>query len=469
MKTNHCKNNKKPNLLYVFPDEFRQQAMGFMCKDPVYTPNLDKLASQGQVLVNAVSNHPLCSPYRAMLMTGKYPISNGVLANCNTLNNEYGIYLKDTERCFSDVLHESGYHVGYVGKWHLDPPEEPFEYLEPRRAGGLVWDAYNIPGPRRHSFDFWYSYGCCDKHFTPHYWRNNARIEERLDVNEWSVQHEADVVIDYINNPNEVYREPDKPFAIFWAPNPPHMPFEEVPEEYQRLYENKSVEELLKRGNVDLSIKDGKTATAVKQVKNYFAAVTGVDEQFGRVLKCLEENGLDNDTIVIFTSDHGEMMGSHNRMEKSVWYDEAFLVPFIIRWNEVIQPGYNDLHLGVPDIMPTVLGLMDLEGNVPHGVEGRDYSGVFTGKHFNRPNSAFYISPSKEESMLGSRGVRTDQYTFVISKEQDGSKYYLFDNKNDPYQLKNIAAENLPLVSKLKKELYVWLNQTNDPWVTGSI
>jgi hypothetical protein len=100
---------KKPNLLFIFPDQFRVQSMGCMNEDPVITPNIDKLAAQGMVFTNAISNRPLCSPYRAMLMTGKYPFSNGVQTNVNTSSRKFGNFLKDDEICFGDVLKANGY------------------------------------------------------------------------------------------------------------------------------------------------------------------------------------------------------------------------------------------------------------------------------------------------------------------------------------------------------------------------
>ena len=153
---------KHPNLVFVFPDEYRKQAMGFMNEDPVITPNLDAFAKESLVLTQALSNRPVCSPYRAMLFSGKYPHGNGVLTNCNSRTVQFENYLKDTERCFSDVLHDLGYCQGYLGKLHLDPPNEKYEYTEGPRGDGTIWDAYTPPGPRRHGFDFWYSYGCCD-------------------------------------------------------------------------------------------------------------------------------------------------------------------------------------------------------------------------------------------------------------------------------------------------------------------
>ena len=103
-----------PNLVFIFPDQFRSQALGFMQQDPVITPNLDRFASESLVLTHAVSNYPVCSPYRAMLLSGKYPFSNGVIGNCYSGTIQHGIELKASECCFSDVLHDVGYSQGYI-------------------------------------------------------------------------------------------------------------------------------------------------------------------------------------------------------------------------------------------------------------------------------------------------------------------------------------------------------------------
>ena len=130
---------------------------------------------------------------------------------------------------------------------------------------------------------------------------------------------------------------------------------------------------------------------ALKSVESYFAAITGIDEQFGRILAILEEEGIAEDTIVVFTSDHGEMMGSHGLMGKDVWYDESLLVPFIIRWPGGISPGRDDLLFSAPDIMPTLLGLMGLTESIPSAAEGSNYSQAFLGYPCDRPASAFYF------------------------------------------------------------------------------
>ncbi|MFN2203879.1 MAG: sulfatase [Caldilineaceae bacterium] len=455
-----------PNLIYVFPDELRQQAVGFMDGDPVCTPNLDGFAAESLVLTRAVSTCPICSPYRAMLFTGKYPLANRVVTNVYSGTIPYGIELADEERCFTDVLHDAGYHQGYIGKLHLHlPKEEDLPYTEGWRVGpdaGTFWDSYTPPGPGRHSVDFWYSYGCCDQHLTPHYWTGDAPIDQRIDVHGWSVKHETDVAIDYIRNVDGAVRDADKPFALFISHNPPHMPFHEVPPKYLETYADEDAAHLLNRPNVELK---GDCARAPGSVKEYFAAITGIDEQFARILATLDEEGLTEDTIVIFTSDHGEMMGSHGLMGKDVWYDESLLVPFSIRWPNRISPGRDDLLLSTPDIMPTLLGLMELAGDIPREVQGSNYAPAILGQPCDRPASAFYFySAPQFPDKPDRRGVRTHRYTFVIIRHEEGDQLILHDNVQDPYQLENIAAHNPDVVEMLVQELNGWLHKTGDPW-----
>jgi len=455
---------RSPNLVFVFPDQFRQQAIGFMNQDPVVTPNLDSFASESIVFTHAVSNYPVCSPYRAMLFTGKYPHSNGVLINCNSETVKYNTFLKESDRCFTDILHDVGYSQGYIGKYHLDPPSEAnYEYTEGRRGDGRVWDAYTPPGPRRHGFNFWHSYGCCDRHLQPHYWVGDAKVDERTDINEWSVKHETDVAVEYILNRDGKHRDPDKPFSLFVAFNPPHTPFQQVPAKYLEAYSGKTNEALLNRPNVSL---EGKGAPAGQHVKNYFAAITGIDEQFGRILDSLKEEGLEDDTIVVFTADHGEMMGSHGLMHKGVWYDESFLIPFLVRWPGKLKPLRDDLLLSVPDVMPSLLSLMGLRTHIPKDVEGSDYSDAMLGKDIHRPTSAPYLIMTPDWPGGGKRGLRTHRYTFVIQRQKGKEEtYILHDNQADPYQIQNVANENPAVIKQLTDELNQWLEKIKDPWL----
>lgn len=461
---------RRPNLLYVFPDEWRQQAFGFMRSDPVLTPNLDAFAAESVVFTNAVSNIPICSPHRAMLLTGQYPASNGVPTNCNT--GEPSVHLSPDARTFSNVLADNGYACGYIGKYHLDTPtDEDAKYGEGPRGkkgkggGGLVWDAYTPPGRRRHGFRFWHAYGCCDHHFKPHYWTDDHPVSQPLQIGDWSPRHETDVAEAFIRNADGKMRDPGKPFALFVAHNPPHMPFNEVPDEYKAIYADRAPESLLVRKNV--STEDNGTrvtngANAPKSVRDYFAMITGIDRQFARLLRALKESGQYENTIVVFSSDHGEMMGSHNRMGKGVVYEESFLIPFILRYPGALKPRREALHFNTPDIMPTLLGLMGLGGEIPASVEGCNRSRLLLTGEGPRPKSTFFIGGMRGAD-VGSRAVRTDRYTFVVNRT-GAPGVTLYDRQEDPWQLTDCAAAKPDVCRELTEEMDRWLKKTKDPW-----
>lgn len=455
---------KPPNLIFVFPDQMRGQAMGFMKQDPVITPNLDRFAQESLVLTNAVSNYPVCSPYRAMLMTGKYPHTNGVLSNCNSGSAPYDCELRESDRCWSDVLKDRGYSLGYIGKWHLDAPYKPYVKCE-NNSDKFAWNEWCSPN-RRHGFDFWYAYGTYDYHFTPMYWPTESPRNKPIRINQWGPEHEADLAIKYISNVDGKYRDPSKPFALVVAMNPPHTPYHLVPQKYLDAYDGKTYKDLINRPNVNLEGGTPGGNLARRHVKNYFAMITGVDDQFGRILKVLENMGLKNDTIVVFTSDHGNCLGCHEHATKNVHYEESMRIPFLIRWSGKIMPRHNDLLLSTPDIYPTLLDLMGFSGDIPREVEGNSYASLFLTGKGRLPTSQLYIWVPVGEPAWGRRGVRTHLYTLTISKMPDKPiKYVLHDNVNDPYQLNNIADANPDVVKELIKELEGLLRKHNDPWL----
>lgn len=281
--------NKRPNLLFIFADQYRQASLGFLKQDPVYTPNLDELAKQGVFFSEAVANNPLCSPYRAMLMTGRYPLSTGVVENCQSQRTAQGNYLKKREICFSDVLVKNGYSSGYVGKWHLDGPE-PTPPDAPK-----VWDTW-CPPDHRHGFSFWYAYGTHNRHNNPYYWATNGGENDKIFIDKWSPEHEADIIIDYIQNEHNQIKSKE-PFALFWSINPPHTPFKQVPDRYKKRYEGVGFKDVLNRpnvqfqDNVDLKRGDRGVEERLVEAPDYFAAVNGVDDQIGRVISRLKALG----------------------------------------------------------------------------------------------------------------------------------------------------------------------------------
>jgi arylsulfatase A-like enzyme len=456
---------KPPNLLIVLPDQMRGQALGFLGEDPVLTPRLDTFAEQGLVLTEAISNYPVCSPYRAMLMTGKYPHANGVLSNCNSRSAPFGCELREEDRCWMDVLDDAGFSLGYIGKWHLDAPYRPFVESYNNREN-FAWNEW-CPPHRRHGFDFWYAYGTFDRHDAPEYWTTDAPRDRRVVVQQWGPVHEADMALRYLRNEEGRYRDPDAPFALVVAMNPPHMPYHLVPDEYVERYGEKTWRELINRDNVDLEGDTSGAKLAKKQIRNYLAMVTGVDEQFGRILDGLDEFDLAEDTIVLFTSDHGNCLGSHDEVSKNNHFEESMRVPFLIRWPGRIPARHDDLLLSTPDIYPTLLDLMGLADEIPEEVQGTSHATLFRTGEGDRPTSALYIKVSMGEPSHGRRGVRTHRYTLMIERSEGApDRTLLHDNLLDPFQLRNVAGDHPEVVEKLiAEELLPWLRRTGDPWI----
>ncbi|MEK3854912.1 sulfatase family protein [Cytobacillus sp. FSL H8-0458] len=464
---------QKPNLIYIFADQWRRQAVGFEREDDVLTPNIDAFALEGTIFSNAVTCSPLCSPHRASMLTGKYPNSTGVYTNCKVGAD---VSLSQDEICISEVLAENGYQTGYIGKWHLDLPE--LNETDQPVSGAAGWDAYTPPGPKRHGFQYWYSYGAWDEHLTPHYWQD---CPEKINVNQWSVEHETDKAIHYIQS-----RRDDQPFALFLSWNPPHSPFDQVPEKYRKLYNR---ERIRLRENVNQSAFSVHTGEAMdggmeelkdKQL-NYFAAISGIDDHFGRILKYLKEEKLEENTIVVLTSDHGEMMGSHGLMAKHVWYEESIGVPFCIRWPKKVPQIRTDLLLNTVDIMPTLLSLMKLD--VPDTVEGNDLSGCILNQQISGPEEAYMCAyPGRKEAIeafqkaglnnreYGWRAIRTHEFTYVIHHGYapgDEQIRLLYDLQKDKYQLhpEHIDyPESHPIAKELERKLCCWLVDLNDPF-----
>src|SRR5699024_5413257 len=428
---------KQPNIIYLFADQWRRHAVGHRGEDLVYTPHIDIFAKESMEFTQAVSTSPLCSPHRASLLTGKYPMSTGVFTNCKVGAN---VQLQSDERCISDVLKSNGYETGYIGKWHLDLPEKNMTNNPASGADG--WDAYTPPGPKRHGFDYWYCYEAWNEHLSPHYWQDSP---EKIQVDQWSVEHETDKTITFIKD-----QEDHQPFALFVSWNPPHSPFDDVPDKYKDLYKDT---EMTFRENVTSDsfmvhtgeTIDGGKETLLENQKNYFAAISGIDENFGRILHTLKEQGLDDNTIVVLTADHGELMGSHGLMAKHVWYEESIGVPFYIRWPQQITPKKSRSVIGSVDIMPTLLDLLNIA--IPETVEGTSLLSTIM-EDTEVSHKAFLCAyPGRKEILelfreeklnnlaYGWRAIRTTNYLYVIHRGYTPGEQtirLLYDFDEDP-------------------------------------
>ncbi len=429
-------NIDRPNIIFVTADQMRAQAQGYMGNQDVITPNLDQLASQGIVFSSAISTFPVCTPARAMWLTGRYPTSTGVISN--------DIRLSAEETTIAEILKNNGYRTGYIGKWHLDGPE---------RQG------FTPPGPRRQGFDFWAAANICHRYFKAFYYLDKP---EKIYIDGFQPDHETDLAIKFL----EEHKDDRFFLNLHWST--PHDPYQ-APEEFLSMYDPEKIE---LRENVIHCVPENIHDATREQIAAYYAAITNLDWNMGRLLKALEEFNLSENTILIFTSDHGDMLYSLGLQFKQWPYEESIRVPLIIRYPAKTKAGsVSDALIGTVDLMPTILSLCGVD--IPANVEGLDFSGTILGKIGPDPDATLIMSVQPcgryvdRTGVQPWRGVRTKRYTFVRFKNED---WCLFDNDKDPYQRRSMLTVdyNKPEVIKLRNnlndELQKLLNQIGDPF-----
>ncbi|UXX79071.1 sulfatase [Reichenbachiella carrageenanivorans] len=471
---------QQPNVIFIFPDQFRNSSLGIWSQpgydqhlqgnpDPVNTPALDKMAAEGVVFSQAVSNFPLCSPYRAMMLSGMYPDTNGATNNCR-MDRESS--LRSDVTAITDVFAQGGYNVSYFGKCHWLKNEPLFDangtyHGTTDPPGGEYinrYDTYIPQGPDRHSIDY-FCQVLKDVHFDPLVYASDPKIiggkkdGELFYPKRFSAEFESENIINYLDNTHK-QRDTEKPFFMIWSLNPPHNPWTEEStkmEYFDQYTDNGEVDldRLLTHENADHEI--GQYAPY------YFANVSAVDYYIGLVLDKLEAMGIADNTIIVFSSDHGEMLGSHGKRGKNVPENESLNIPFVVKWGDKLKHRVEDLIMGAPDVLPTLVALAGMENRIPAEVQGTNYADVIKKpeENENKKPKAVLIMNYK------TRGVFTGDYTFVVREDKNqASEIYCYDNKKDPNQLEKIAFEQLnsTVGGELKSSLERLLKQTNDRW-----
>lgn len=424
----------KPNLVFVFADQWRAEATGYAGNKDVRTPNLDRLAAESINFENAVSCCPVCSPYRASLLTGQYPLTHGVFLN--------DVRLKEDAVSIAEVYQRAGYETGYIGKWHLD---------------GNQRSAF-IPRERRQGFEFWEALGCTHAYNNSFYygdknvklkWEGYDAIAQTREALRYIRQHAG-----------------GPPFILFLSWGPPHSPYETAPEKYRQLFKP---ENITLRPNVHEA--DGDKAR--QALAGYYAHIAALDDCIGDLLQTVRDTRIEDDTVLVFTSDHGDMLYSHGGQNKQQPWDESIRVPFLLRYPALLgaQGRTIDMPINTPDIMPTLLGLSGIA--VPEMVQGTDFAPVLTGKSPVPDNAALICCPApfgqwtRAKGGREYRGVRTRRYTYVRDLK---GPWLLFDNDKDPYQLDNLCnrPEQATLQASLEALLSKRLKETDDQFLPSS-
>lgn len=440
---------RKPNVIYIFADQLRSQALGCYGDKQARTPNLDRLAAEGARFNNAISTWPVCSPYRGMLITGRYPMSNGVIENNRPL--------WDGQETVATVLKAQGYATGYIGKWHLN--------------GG---EGKNPTGDRRFGFDYWVG----------------PNEYPMFKGQQWRPEKQTDDAIGYIK------AHKDKPFCLFMSWNPPHDPYiapdrfmSMFPKTQMELRPNVAEKELVKEQLAKHPLPSGSTEakkrarwrerldsdTGVREIlSGYYAATAGLDACMGRIMDAIKEAGIENDTILVFSSDHGDMLGSHRMCLKQEPFEESISVPFIVRYpRHVPASTQTDALISPVDVMPTLLALAGVP--CPESVEGISVAEATRGMGSDQQDAVLIMkmmpggNPWAVNAATEWRGVRTKTHTYA--RLADGGPWVLFDNRADPGQMKNLIDD--PAHKKLQDDMEATmqrlLKKAHDPFDTRKI
>lgn len=397
----------KPNIVYIFLDDAGVTDFGIYGNTAIRTPNIDRLGKEGIVFNQHYSAASNCSPSRAALLTGRYQVRHGLN---EVLGPTSPSGIDPNEITIAEALKGQGYATGIIGKWHLG--------TQPQHL------------PLQNGFDSYFGIPYSNDMTPVYYYRNNDTVKTIIDQR-FITRTYTDEAVQYIKTNKE------QPFFLYLAHNLPHVPLFASPEFTQ-------------------NSKSG----------IYGAVIEEIDWSLGKVLKALEENGLDKNTIVVFSSDNGPWkVKSDNagtsgalRSEKSTWFEGGFRVPLLVRWPGHIKAGsyYNNITSQL-DWFPTLLKLAG--GSLPtdRAYDGEDITNLLTSGTERKGNQIYYFYSGKL------RAYRRGEYKIVFPYEgRPGSfggaaipkieSVWLFNLKNDPNETTDIALSNLQLTQTLVNE-----------------
>lgn len=436
-----------PNIVILLVDQWRYRALGY-CEpkdgpdDFVQTPHLDRLAESSLRFENAVSVCPVCTPYRAALLTGRFPTSTGMFKN--------DLYLPAEEFTIAEALKEQGYKTAYIGKWHLDG------------HGRLL----PTPAERRQGFDDWKALECTHDYNNSFYYEGDST--ERIPWEGYEPVAQARAAIDYLKKQSDSTgaTQERSPFFLMVSMGTPHFPHETAPEELRDYYAGIEI-------TLPPNVPDSQREKALAEAIGYYAHCTATDSAIGEIIDAIDNLNLAQNTILLFTSDHGEMLGSHDLRPycKHAAFDESSHIPLLIRYPKLFGNTGRTVSTAVTttDLYPTLLGLVGVP--IPGTVEGESLAEQLRNQEEQPLRGALFMSVAPfgieyADKGVPYRAIRTSRYTYAVSP--DGS-YLLFDHLNDPYEMNNLIGNKdvSAIEQTLHQELTDSLNKMNDPLIEG--
>jgi arylsulfatase A-like enzyme len=410
---------QQPNIVFVFPDQLSAR---WVENAQVLTPHLDQFATESVVFTQAYSSSPVCTPYRACLLTGRYPSQTGVTDN--------GMALPEDARTVAHYLNDAGYATYYIGKWHLSGHPQRNRWVPPEKRGGFQ----HFIGWESHHVDHWHGL----------IWGNDP------DALQTMRGHETDGLTDIVvEQLTQGLQQPFCLFVSYQAPHPPCSP----PAAYHEMYTGQDLEV---EPNADPSAyyyrPEWQADYGFQEFRErYFGEITHVDAAFGRVLQTLEDTGLTSNTVVVFTSDHGEMNGAHGLYGKGVMYDEAMRVPLFVRLPSQESARICQTPVSTVDFLPTLLMVAGVA--LPSDVEGVSLLPLL---HGDAVADQPVFSEYGEFCCVLSDGWK------LIADHQTLRPLELYQVLDDPFELSNALADQPEVVECLIRLLVDWRTRVSD-------
>ncbi len=440
--------SKRPNILIVLSDQLRRQALACYGDPDARTPHTTRLVREGVTFDQACSTYPICVPFRFTMMTGEYAHTRLVP----------GIEwrMSPAERTLADEFNDVGYETVYVGKWHLDGGHG-------RMGSAVQTNRCPVKRPYQGRWQKWFGFELRNGPFDTCYFEDDDPTP--IPIEGYQTDGLFDIGMNYLREG----RDREKPFCMVISVEPPHDPFE-APTELQQAWESRHISLPPNFAPRD----DEQRAQFILNRQRYNAMVENLDDNLGRLRTFLSQQNLDDDTILVFLSDHGELAGAHGQRGKQWPYEESVGIPLIIY--DPRHPACASTRLDDPtsteDLFPTFLGLAgltpqnDLPGtNLAPLIQGEttalDRDGVLLEFVADlRSGVAFYDAVW--------RGFRSRRFKYTVKGDKNGAEpWAFFDLENDPYEMRNLLEE--PAWAEEIGHHHGWLRarleETLDPFV----
>jgi arylsulfatase A-like enzyme len=383
----------------------------------VETPHIDSLAENGVICTSFYASTPVCSPSRAALISGRYPQHTAVVTN--------NIPLSDDIVTFAEILRREGYATGFIGKWHLDGSGKP--QWAPKRKFGFDDNRYMYNRGHWKQFEDTPNgpqVKALDKKGNPSY--SAAGADEQSFATDFLMRKAHDFV----------ETNKSKPFCLMVSIPDPHGP-DSVRPPYDTMYKGKKFDlprTFSTKPNERTTPDWGAADARFQDMANYYGMVKCIDDALGKLLAKLKTDGLEKRTIIVFTSDHGDLRGEHNRQNKGVPYEGSARIPFLLKYpDKITKKTVIDQALSSVDFLPTVLNLMNVK--TAGKEQGRDATPLFLGKNTEWNDIAFMRGTGPKPNWVS---AVTDQYKLVVSPYDIP---WLFDLKRDPDELQNFFTD----------------------------